>query len=764
LNHPNILTIYEIGETAGSHFIATEFVEGETLRQRITEPRGQTSTDGRSVADARMKLDEALDIGAQVASALSAAHEAGIVHRDIKPENIMLRADGLVKVLDFGLAKLTERAALTANTEAATRPMVETIPGMVLGTAAYMSPEQARGLALDARTDIWSLGVVLYEMLTGHAPFEGETATDVILSVVEREPPALASYSEEVPAELERIVSKALHKNREERHLTVKDLALDLKSLKQELEKSGVPVPGEWSSDAKTAPPEGGTLNTRPSSAEYIVSEIKSHKPGVLLVLVTLVIAVAAVVYFFYFAKAGEAIDSVAVIPFVNVSGDPDTEYLSDGLSDSIINSLSQLPNLKVMSLSSTLRYKGKQTDPQMVRRELNVRAVLMGRLIQRGDNLLISAELVDARDNRRLWGEQYNRKLSDILQVQGEISREISEKLRLQLTGEERKQLAKRYTENTEAYQAYLQGRYYFRRYTGEGLKKSIEYFEQAIKIDPAYAPAYVGLARAYRDNSSPLPPKESRQKVEQALVKALGIDDTLAEAHTLLGSIRQDDDDWGAAEREFKRGIELNPSSTETRRYYSDYLQAIGRNDEAMAEAKRALELEPLSPGLNSLVGQRFYDVGQYDRAIEQYRRALEIDPNRAPVRARLGLAYLQKGMYEEAIVELKKARDLDNSPERPYRFAVLAYAYAASGKRAEAQKMLDELKELAKQRDIAPINFAIIYAGLGDKDQAFAWLDKAYKDRSGPPYLKIDFVFDSLRSDPRFAAFARRKGLAP
>src|SRR3989441_199432 len=620
-------------------------------------------------------------------------------------------------------------------------------------------------------------------MITGQVPLEGETPTDVILSVVEREPPPLARYSPEVPAELERIINKALRKNRGERYQTVKDLALDLKTLKQELDiecrlersresyassqdaatRSSAQAAVETARVAESSAADVGIAHPA-SSAEYIVNEIKSHKRTALLVAAAMVIVVAAIAYFSYFAKAGEAIDSVAVLPLVNVSADPNTEYLSDGISDSIINSLSQFQNLKVIALSSTMRYKGRQTDPQAVGRELNVRTVLTGRLIQRGDDLTISAELVDVRDSRRLWGEQYNRKLSDILQVQEEIAREISEKLRLRLTGEERSQLAKHYTANNEAYQAYLQGRYYFRKYTGEGLKKSIEYFEQAIKIDAAYAPAYVGLARAYREYSSPLPPKESRQKVEWALLKALGIDDTLAEAHTLLGSIRQDDDDWPIAEREFKRGIDLDPKSLEAHRYYSDYLQAIGRNDEALAEAKKALELDPLSPGPTSLVGQRLEDAGQYDQAIEQYRKAIEMDPNRAAARAKLGLAYLRKGMYEEAIVELEKARALDNSPERPGRFANLAYAYAASGKRDEAQKMLDELKGLAKQRYIAPVNFAIIYAGLGDKDQAFEWLEKVYKDRSGPPYLKIDFIFDSFRSDPRFADFARRKGLAP
>src|SRR2546425_2252432 len=411
-------------------------------------------------------------------------------------------------------------------------------------------------------------------MITGQVPLEGETPTDVILSVVEREPPPLARYSPEVPAELERIINKALRKNRGERYQTVKDLALDLKTLKQELDiecrlersresyassqdaatRSSAQAAVETARVAESSAADVGIAHPT-LSAEYVVNEIKSHKRTALLVAAAIVIVVAAIAYFFYFAKAGEAIDSVAVLPLVNVSADPNTEYLSDGISDSIINSLSQFHNLKVIALSSTMRYKGRQTDPQAVGRELNVRAVLTGRLIQRGDDLTISAELVDVRDNRRLWGEQHNRKLSDILQVQEEIAREISEKLRLRLTGEERSQLAKHYTDNNEAYQAYLQGRYYFRKYTGEGLKKSIEYFEQAIKIDAAYAPAYVGLARAYREYSSPLPPKESRQKVEWALLKALGIDDTLAEAHTLLGSIRQDDDDWSAARSEERR-----------------------------------------------------------------------------------------------------------------------------------------------------------------------------------------------------------------
>jgi TolB-like protein/DNA-binding winged helix-turn-helix (wHTH) protein/Flp pilus assembly protein TadD len=509
---------------------------------------------------------------------------------------------------------------------------------------------------------------------------------------------------------------------------------------------------------------QGEASHTKPS-LEYIFTSVKSNKRSVLLVLAVLLIAVAELLYSFNFVKGGETIDSIAVLPFINVNADAKTEYLSDGISYSIINSLSQLPHLKVIPFNSVSGYKGKQPDPQMVGRELNVSAVLMGRLIQEGDSLSINTELIDVRNNKHVWSQLYDLKLADILQVQQEISREISEKLRLRLTGEERKQLAKRYTENTEAYQAYLQGRYYFDTRTDAGVKKGIEYFEQAIKVDPGYAPAYVELATAYWEFSSQgslFPPSEARPKAQAALMKALEIDDTLAEAHAILGFIKKDQDDWSAAEREFKRALELNPNSASVHWYYSMYLETIGRNDEAIAEAKRMLEIDPLSPFAVMALGIRYFNGRHYDEAIELLKRGLEMDPNHAPAHTVLGWAYLAKRMYDEAIPEFQKGLALDD--QRPPRFAALAYAYAVSGKTGEARKMLEELKKRAAQRYIAPYSFAIIYTGLGEKDEAFKSLEQYYKDRSGPPYLSIGFWFDSLRSDPRFADLARRKGLGP
>ena len=766
LNHPNIITIHDIGQAEGRHFIATEFVEGETLRKRL--------------ANGRMSLSEALDVAAQVASALSAAHQSGIVHRDIKPENIMLRPDGIVKVLDFGLAKLTERRIPGVDTEALT---VDTAPGTVMGTASYMSPEQARGREVDARTDIFSLGVVLYEMLAGRLPFKGETASDVIASILEKEPVPLSHHSPEAPAELQWIVSKGLRKEREDRYQTVREMLSDLKEVKEalqtqaRLERSQRPeastamgvATGSGQAIARTAHEpivstgEAAAARTT-SSAEYLISAIKPHKRGALIGVALLALATAVAVYV-YFNPEGKTINSLAVLPFVNASDDANSEYLSDGIAESLINSISQLSNVKVMSRNSVFRYKGKETDAQAAGKELGVQAVLTGRVTPRGDSLSISVELVDARDNSHIWGEQYNRKLSDILAVQGEISKQITEKLRLRLTGQEQKLLAKRYTDNVEAYQLYLKGRYFWSKVTEEEIKKGTEYFQQAINLDPNYALAYAGLAISYEALASFFgfqSPQEFFLRSKAAAMKALEIDETLAEAHTALANYRlMYEWDWPGAEREYRRAIELNPNYAHAHQAFGLYFEALERFDEAIASRKRAQELDPLTPSTVADVGYPLYYARRHDQAIEHFRRALELDPNFSWSYLWIGQAYVQKRMYEEAITEIKKAITL--LPDNPRAIATLGHAYAVSGKRGEARKVLDELYEQSKRRYVSPYFIAVIHTGLGEKGLAFTWLEKAREERH--PYLtllKVEPVFDGLRSDPRFRDLLRRVGL--
>ncbi len=751
LNHPNIVTIYEIGQTDSAHYIVTERITGETLRQRL--------------ARAPLEIPEALAIAIEVAKALEATHAAEIVHRDIKPENIMLRPDGYVKVLDFGIAKLTERQAPTVSTEAATMMKVQTAPGVVMGTVHYMSPEQARGQEVDARTDIWSLGAVLYEMVAGRPPFEGEAPNDVIALILQKgkEPLPLARYAREAPPELQRITTKALQKERDKRYQTIKDLHLDLENLKQEEEfKAKLEQFVSLEQDStKTAAASSAPAT---SSAKYLVTRIKSHKKSVSLVVAALLVVSATIASYSYLTRS----DSLAVLPFTyvntdpNVMADPDREYLSDGITETIINHLSQLPNLRVIPSTTVFHYKGKETDPQAVGRELGVRTVLMGRIIQRGDNLTVRTELVDVENNRQLWGEQYNRKISDLLALQGEIAKEISEKLRLRwLTRTDRQQITRNYTENTEAYQLYLKGRYYWNKRSSDRLSKAAVFFEEAIEKDPNYALAYSGLADSYSVPQNPLAPRDRMPKAKAAAMKALELDDTLAEAHSSLGNVKHLYDwDFAGAEREFKRAIELDPNYASAHQFYALLLMSLERWPEANDQIKRALELDPLSLIINSSAGRILYAERRYDEASEQLRKTLELDPNFARAHFFLGQVYQQKGMQEQAIAEFQKALQLDVNQ---YLLAGLGYAYATSGKRDEAMKVLDQLKDLSKQRYASALGIAIIHLGMGEKDQAFEWLEKAYQERSeGLSWLAVEPRFDSVRADPRMADLIKRVGL--
>lgn len=698
---------------------------------------------------------------------------------------MLRRRDSIVKVLDFGLATLAASESSGIDTEAATKVLFKTDPGTVMGTARYMSPEQARGIPVDGRTDLFSLGVVLYEMVSSHLPFAGNNTNEVISAILSREQPApLARFAHDVPAELDRIVSKALTKDREERYQSAKDLSIDLKRLKQRLAFEAEQARSQ-PPDATRAMPAAtsyehvaidGTSGSAasaadlaaaatPSRAAYPSSGIKRHQPGVIAALAAVVlVSVAVVAYYLYSARAGEAIDSVAVLPFVNAGGDSNTEYLSDGISETLINSLTQLQKLRVVARHTAFRYKGKEIDPQTVGRELNVRAVLMGRVRQLGDTLNIQVDLVDVTTGAQLWGNDYERKISDVLAVKQEIAREVTEKLRLRLSGEEQQQLIKRDTTNAEAYRLYLHGRVHWSKYTEDGFRKSIEYFKQAIEKDPAYALAYSGLADSYSllGELSVVPPTESFPQARAYAEKALLLDETLAEAHLSLGMVGLLYEwDWPRAEKELRRAKELDPNNPQTYHFYGHYLQVVGRVEEAINETKRGVELDPTSLVINAELGWAYYCARQYEQAIAQDRKTLELDPTFVYASWVIAQSYEQTGRYQESVAELKRARTIDAN--WPYVIAELGYAYAASGERSEAEKLLEQLKERAAREYIDATLIAYIYVGLGQRDQAFAWLEKGYQERSGlVPWLKSEPKWDPLRGDARFADLLRRIGL--
>ena len=759
LNHPNIITIYEIGETGNRHFIASEYIDGQTLHRRISS--------------GPMSLSAVLDAGVQIASALQAAHEANIVHRDIKPDNVMVRPDGLVKLLDFGIAKMSPAVtpAGNHNVDSATTIKGGTSPGFIIGTTAYMSPEQARGVLVDFRTDVFSFGVLLYEMLTGKKPFVGETAMDVIGAILHKEPVPLRQIIPDVPSEIERIINKLLRKDSDERYQTIKDVLIDLRDIRKELEfqdklKGTVPSGQEKvNTPASPTSETGARIN---SSAEYLVGEVKKHKLGVV-TLAGLLVAAAVVLYFAVYRSSSSTdnspITSVAVLPFQNKSADAETEYLSDGLAESLIYGLSQLPDLKVSPTSSVFRYKGKEIDAIEIGNELGVNAVMTGRVAQRGEDLTISVELVDVRNKKLLWGKQFDRKLVDLLTTQREIANQITQNLKLKLSGADVTLMTRHYAKNSEAYQLYLKGHYHSSKYTKEGFNKGIEYFEQAIAKDPNLALAYSGLAFCYLSQTDwVFAPKDSVPKVRHAVENALRIDESLAEAHTMLAMIKlQYDWDWMAAEREFRRAIEINPEYALGRSFLAWYLAAMGRFDESIEEDKRALELDPLSAAVNADLGWDLYLARRYDEGIEQLRKAIDIEPTYWLSHVLLGRCYLQKGKLREAVAEFEKARQIENSI--PEVVAALGHGYAVSGRRADALNIVRELQERSKREFVPSYNIATIYIGLGMKDEALQYLAKAHDEGSYfMIHLKVEPLLDSVREDPRFVDVMRRVGHLP
>ncbi len=654
LNHPNIITIHEITEFEATHFIATEFFDGKTLNEYAkTNP---------------LNLKSALEIAIQIASALDEAHSARIVHRDIKPDNVMVRANGLVKILDFGIAKLSSsNNQPPLDAEAATAIKSGTSPGLIIGSVNYMSPEQATGKEVDARTDIFSFGVVLHELVAGKLPFEGETAMEMIGAILHKEPKPLNKT--EVPLELEKIIGKCLRKDRDERYQTIRDVLIDLKDVKQELEfqdkldRTAAPNREDPKTQLLTAPT---TDEPRPptSSAEFITQEVKRHKRGVAFGSLMLLALLGVGIWFFLLRSTTDnaPIDSIAVLPFQNRSADADTEYLSDGLAESLIYRLSQLPNLKVSPTSSVFRYKGKETDAVKVGNELGVRAVMTGRMVQRGDSLTISVELVDVRTGRLLWGEQYERKMSELLATQREIATTITEKLQVKLSGEGAKGITKRYTESNEAYQLYLKGRFLWNKRTGESLKRAVEFYDQAIEKDPGFALAFAGLAETYVlfPNYEVAPPADCMPQAKAAALRALELDESVAEAHTALGwYFYQFEFDWISAERELRRAIEINPNYATAHQWLGELLAQTKRFDEGQAETKLALEADPLSPVISFNIGWQLYLARRYDESIREFNRTLSLHSD-FPL-AQTGLCWATNVIHCEILSFKKLGLDL-------------------------------------------------------------------------------------------------------
>ena len=772
LNHPHIAQIHEIGEHDGTHFIVMEFIDGVTLREKIHRERTE--------------LRKLLKYLQQVAEGLSKAHAAGIVHRDLKPDNIMITRDGFAKVLDFGLAKLVETSdlglGLSEGGEAPTAVMQQhSAPGVVMGTVGYMSPEQARGKTneIDQRSDIFSFGCILFEAATGTKPFAGDSIVKSLHSLIYEPAPQIKDLNPSAPAELQRIVRRCLAKDPDERYQSIKEVRIELRELRRELETGA-------DFDDTASPPtnteralstDSGLINeataTRSasippalSSAEYVVQGLKEHKLFAAIALVLLIGAVGLFAYYLRGRNPDVAIDSIAVLPFENKSNAADTEYLSDGLAESLIYRLSQLPNLKVSPTSSVMRFKGKEMDVRTIASELGVSAVMTGRIAERGDNLTISVELVDVRNNKLLWGEQYDRKMSDLLATQREIASTIAQKLQVKLSGTDDKGITKRYTNDNEAYQLYLKGRFYWNKRTGEGIKKAIELLTAATEKDPNFALAYAALADCYviSSNYTGARPADTMPQAKAYAKKSIEIDGTLAEPHAALAMVTWYFEwDKDGAEREFKKAIELNPNYPTAHHWYSRFLRGVGRQDEAFSEIKRAAELDPLSLIFLNNIAEIYLDRGDLNASFNTCQRMIELDPNFWSAHSVLGIILVKQSRFTEATAEGQKAVEFSNRSSAS--LALLGYVYARSGRRDEAQSVITELDKKFAEKTADARDLAIVYAGLNDKDKAFEWLEKAYQYRSFQlGNLRLEpLLIEALSSDPRWADLFRRIGLS-
>ena len=726
INHPNVCSIIDIQEFNGEPYIVMEYVDGQTLRAKIQS--------------AKVSVQDAVTYAIQVGEALHEAHAKGIVHRDIKCENIMVNAKNQIKVMDFGLAKLKGSLKLTRTSS-------------TVGTLAYMAPEQIQGGEADARSDIFSFGVVLYEMITGRMPFRGEHEASMMYSIINEHPDPLTKYLPQISPELDRIINRALEKAPEDRYQSVADFVSELRREQKKSTRVVRPPAGETSA-VHSFPAPDQTKTATPSLLK---------RKSVLVTAGGIVSVVGAVLAYLLLGRGDHAVDSLAVLPFENVGASPEQEYLADGVTESIINNLTKISSLRVIPRSTVFRFKGKQMDLQDIGSKLNVSAILSGRITNRGQMLDVQVDLIDIKRESQLWGNRYESRAADLLSLQENITRDVSSKLGIGLSSETREKVTKRSTDNTQAYQLYLQGRYYWNKRNAVAIERAIGYFNQAITLDSTYALAYAGLADCYMIQSqyAGIPTRITVPLTEQAARRALALDNSLAEAHTTLAFNYFEQFRYEDSEREFKQAISLNPRYPTAYHWYNIMLLRTGRTDEAAAAIRKGYELDPYSPIITLNVGAIYSARGQFEEAAGYYKKCLELDPSFAPGYGFLGVTYERMKNYKEALPNIQKAVDLSGRSSEDLSY--LGHYYAVVGKQEEARKLIKENEERYAAGIGAAYSIARIYAGLGDKEKVLSWLEKDFVDRSTwINSLLEDYVWDDFRSDPRFVELTKKVGV--